>query len=522
MRPTTLPSLRAGFLALLSCLAMWGQATDLTVAELDQRAADCRRIARLTVHEYSILSADFVDAADRAPARCRVLGVLPPEIVFHVVLPVAWNGRILMTGNGGYGGTRPDAPGRLRQADRLASEGFVAVNTNTGHDRRAEPLASFALNNRQKEIDFGFRAVHLTIQTAKELTALYYGREADYTYWDSCSTGGRQGLMEAQRFPEDFDGIIVGAPVVDHTTSEIWGAWNAKALEEAPISLEQIGLVAEAVYDRCDSLDGLEDGLLDDPRICDFDPARDLPRCAGSDSDGCFSDAQVATLQKIYGGVVSRGTTLFPGVPLGAEASPPGRRRQQSGWRGWLINENGPSWQLEFAESFLRYMAFEPDDPDYDWRSFDFDNDPYRMDFIRSVLDPTDPDLTPFRDAGGKMLMYFGWADTGVNPLMGVNYYEEVQRVSGPDVDEYFRLFMVPGMFHCGGGLGASRVDYRKALIDWVEAGKAPDRLVAARVIGGQTGMTRPICPYPEVARYDGAGDPNSAESFTCVSPPPR
>ena len=522
MRPTTPPSLRAAFLALLYCLAAWGQATDLTPTEADLRAADCRRIAQLTVHDYSILSAEFVDATDRTPARCRVLGVLPPEIVFHVVLPVVWNGRILMTGNGGYGGTPPNAPGRLRQADRIASDGFVAVNTNTGHDRRAEPLASFALNNRQKEIDFGFRAVHLTIQTAKELTALYYGREPDYSYWESCSTGGRQGLMEAQRFPDDFDGIIVGAPVVDHTTSEIWGAWNAKALEEAPISLEQVGLVAEAVYDRCDSLDGLEDGLLDDPRVCDFDPARDLPRCVDSGSDGCFSDAEVATLKKLYGGVVSRGTTLFPGLPLGAEASPPGRRRAQSGWRGWVINENGPSWQLEFAESFLRYMAFEPDDPDYDWRSFDFDSDPYKMDFIRSILDPTDPDLTPFRDAGGKMLMYFGWADTGVNPLMGVNYYEEVQRVSGPDADEYFRLFMVPGMFHCAGGLGVSRVDYRKALIDWVEAGQAPDRLVGARLIGGQTEMTRPLCPYPEVARYDGAGDPNSAESFTCVSPPPR
>ena len=196
MRPTTPPSLRAAFLALLYCLAAWGQATDLTPTEADLRAADCRRIAQLTVHDYSILSAEFVDATDRTPARCRVLGVLPPEIVFHVVLPVVWNGRILMTGNGGYGGTPPNAPGRLRQADRIASEGFVAVNTNTGHDRRAEPLASFALNNRQKEIDFGFRAVHLTIQTAKELTALYYGREADYSYWESCSTGGGQGVME--------------------------------------------------------------------------------------------------------------------------------------------------------------------------------------------------------------------------------------------------------------------------------------------------------------------------------------
>lgn len=503
-------------LALPALVTAWGQAAGSGGTAESRPAMECAALVEQTNHRYSIVSATLLEPSDGVPERCRVLGVLPPEILFSVVLPTAWKGRILMTGNGGYAGTSPAARFRVQASDRAAARGFVAVYTNTGHDRDAEPLAVFALNNRQKEVDYSFRAVRLTIQTAKELTDLYYGRPADYSYWQGCSTGGRQGLMAAQRFPRDFDGIVVGAPVLNFTDTQIWGAWNAKALEEAPITLPKIGLVAEAVYERCDGLDGLVDGLLEDPRRCDFDPARDLPRCEGGTGPGCFADAEIHTLEKIYGGVISRGERLFPGLPVGAEAAPPSGRRKASGWRGWLIAPGRPPQQQVFAETFLRYMAFDRDDPEYDWRSFDFDEDPHNMAFIRSVLDATDPDLTRFRDAGGKMLMYFGWADTALNPMMGVNYYEEVLRDSGPGVKDFFRLFMVPGMFHCSGGLGVFQADYLEALMVWVESGKAPDRLEAARVIDGEVEMTRPLCPYPEVARYDGTGDPRSAESFVC------
>lgn len=509
--------------ATLLCSAAWGQSGEEQTTEAAGQAADCQRLGERTNHAYSILSADFLEAENGAAARCLVLGVLPPEIVFEVALPVAWNGRILMHGNGGYAGTPPRGRNPASRSSRAAAEGFAAVYTNTGHDAVAEPLGSFALNNRQKEIDYAFRAVHLTIETAKELVALHYGRPADYSYWLGCSTGGRQGLMSAQRFPQDFDGIVAGAPVLNVTDTQIWGAWNALALHGTGIDLAKIALVAEAVYQRCDALDGLRDGLLEDPRACDFDPAIHLPRCSEAASEGCFSAAQVAALQKLYGGVISRGETLFPGLPAGAEAAPrSGPGRAFGGWAGWLIETNGPSWQQRFAESFLRYMAFEPDDPDYDWRSFDFDADPYRMDFMRSILDATDPDLTRFRDAGGKLLMYFGWADTALNPLMAVNYYEDALRESGPGARDFFRLFMVPGMFHCGGGLGVSpsRADYLSILMNWVENGEAPDRIEAARVIEGKTEMTRPLCPYPQIARYDGQGDPNSAASFACAKPP--
>ena len=491
-------------------------------AEGIRPSMDCRTLSERTTHDYSILSSTHLDADGETAARCRVIGVLPPEIVFGVVLPDAWNGRILMNGNGGYAGQSPDSPARRRRSDSVASRGFVAVSTNTGHDRQAEPLGTFALNNRQKEIDYSFRAVHLTIQTARELVELYYGRPPNYTYWQGCSTGGRQGLMAAQRFPRDFDGIVVGAPVLNFTDTQIWGAWNARALRETPISLRKMGLVATAVYELCDTIDGLRDGLLEDPRRCDFDPARDLPRCRGEATNDCFSQAEVDTLATIYGGVQSRGETLFPGLPLGSEAAPPSGRRRLSGWNGWIISEGGPSRQEVFAETFFRYLAFEPDEPEFNWREFDFDADPHRMEFIRSILDATDPDLTRFRDAGGRMLMYFGWADTALNPMMGVNYYEDVLAVSGPQTRDFYRLFMVPGMFHCGGGLGVSTADYLGALMEWVEQGTAPDRISAARAIGGSIEMTRPLCPFPEVARYDGSGDPNSEDSFACVDPSPR
>ena len=480
-------------------------------------AVPCAELAELTVPAYSVLSADLLGQSGETPERCRVIGVAPPEIVFELVLPNPWNGRILMTGNGGYAGTSPNADSRRQRSDRVAASGFASVYTNTGHDRVAEPLATFALNNRQKEIDYSFRAVRLTIRTAKELVSTYYGQRPNYTYWQGCSTGGRQGLMAAQRFPRDFDGIVVGAPVLNFTDTQIWGAWNAAALREAPISLAKIRVVAQAVYARCDGLDGLEDGILDDPRRCDFAPARDLPRCEGPTGDQCFSDAEVTALDKIYGGVESRGEILFPGLPFGSEASPPSGRRRSSGWDGWIISEGRPSRQEVFAETFLRFMAFEPDEPEFDLRDFDFDADPHRMDFIRSILDATDPDLSRFRDAGGKMIMYFGWADTALNPMMGVDYYEAVRDVTGPATSDFFRLFMVPGMFHCAGGLGVAQTDYLGALMDWVESGEAPDRLVAARVVGGRTEMTRPLCPYPEVAVYDGTGDPEAADSFVCA-----
>ena len=416
----------------------------------------CASLVALTMHDYSIVSATLLDEKDGVPEHCRVSGVIPPEIRFEVNLPSAWNRRFYMYGNGGYAGTSPENRGKTRQRDRGLRHGFATAYTNTGHDSKVEPLATFAHDNLQKEIDYSFRAVHLTVVTAKELLGAYYGDTLSYSYWDGCSTGGRQGLMSAQRFPADFDGVIAGAPVLNFTDIQIWGAWNAKALLEAPLSLEKIGVVAEKVYARCDGLDGLEDGLIDDPRQCAFDPAKHLPRCGDSARDTCFTGGEIQALQKIYGGVISKGEVLFPGLPVGAEAAPPSGENKTSGWNRWIVSEEGPSIQQVFAETFLKYMAFEKDDPNYDWKTFDFDEDPAKTGFIRSILDARNPDLSPFQQHGSKILMYFGWADTALNPLMAVDYYEQVVETMGDRTSDFFRLFMVPGMFHCRGGLGVS------------------------------------------------------------------
>ncbi len=477
----------------------------------------CPSLVALTTHDYSIVSATLVDEKDGVPEHCRVSGVIPPEIRFEVNLPSAWNRRFYMFGNGGYAGTPPENPSKARARDNGLRHGFATAYTNTGHSE-AEPLATFAQDNLQKEIDYSFRAVHLTVVTAKELLGAYYGDALSYSYWDGCSTGGRQGLMSAQRFPDDFDGVIVGAPVLNFTDTQIWGAWNAKALLDAPLSLAKVGVVAQKVYARCDGLDGLEDGLIDDPRRCDFDPAKHLPLCGESAGDDCFTVSEIRALQKIYGGVISNGKVLFPGQLVGAEAGPPSGDKT-SGWSGSIVNEKGPSFQQVFAETFLKYMAFDKDDPNYDWKTFDFDQDPAKTGFIRGILDARNPDLSPFQQQGGKILMYFGWADTALNPLMGVDYYEQVVETMGDRTTDFFRLFMVPGMFHCRGGLGVDRFDALTHLINWVELGRAPGRIVAARVEEGVSKMTRPLCPYPETARYNGSGNPNEAVSFECADP---
>ncbi|MDA2929999.1 tannase/feruloyl esterase family alpha/beta hydrolase [Acidobacteria bacterium AH-259-O06] len=310
----------------------------------------CESLRTLTGYDYSIVSATLVAASDGVPEHCRVAGVIPEEIRFEVNLPTAWNGRFYMHGNGGYAGTPPEDPGRVRHKHNGFRHGFATAYTDTGHDRRFEPLGTFAYNNSSKLVDYAFRAVHLTAVTAKEIIAAYYNGSISYSYWDGCSTGGRQGLMSAQRFPSDFDGIVVGAPVLDFTGTMISYIWNAKALLDAPLSLAKVEMLGKKVYARCDAQDGLKDGLIDDPRQCDFDLTKNLPRCpddAGGDS--CFTSAEIGTLEKIYGGVVSSGEVIFPGQPLGAEAD--------GGWDRWLINETGPqrpTW-LPAESAFWRW-----------------------------------------------------------------------------------------------------------------------------------------------------------------------
>src|SRR5579864_562176 len=271
----------------------------------------CKGLLSLTGYEFSINSAALVAAAGDVPEHCRVAGQILPEIQFELNLPTAWNGRLYMFGNGGFAGEAFDAPWRIVSRNEALKHGFAVADTNTGHEALLEPFASFAAD-RQKLVDYSYRAVHVTAMTAKQIVHSFYTEQASHTYFDGCSTGGRQGLMSAQRFPEDFDGIVVGAPVLNFSGSLLRHVWRAQAMQTAPIAKEKLSLIADHIYAKCDKLDGLADGLIDDPRKCPFHPASDLPMCPG-DVDGakCFTTAQIKTLEKIYDGVKINGKQFF-------------------------------------------------------------------------------------------------------------------------------------------------------------------------------------------------------------------
>jgi feruloyl esterase len=503
---------------------------DLKKAAVDYSKSDltpvmpCENLSRFVSPDIASVQAHMVPAAGEAPVHCRVSGVLRPEIGFEVNLPMQWNGRFYMIGNGGHAGEAPDDPGRAAQRTEALTLGFVIATTNTGHDARKEPGASFVMTNPQKAIDYAYRAVHLTATTAKDITKQFYSKPPAHSYWNSCSNGGRQGLIEAQRYPDDFDGIVANAPWVDQTGFTIGAMWNQRALSEAPVSPAKLALVAERVIAKCDRVDGLADGLIDDPRRCNFDPAKDVPSCpAGTDADTCLTSAQAGALKKVYGGPVSNGKPFFSGFMYGSEAvAPPvfgGGTTPASGWMNVIVAAQAEAKPADFnlAEGTMRYLVFTPPKPDYDYRTFDFDRDTGLLDAWGKLANANNPDLSSFNRRGGKLLMTYGWADSILMPMMGVNYYERAVAANGPRTRDFFRLFMVPGMAHCGGGIGPDRNDAVTAVIDWVESAKTPDSIVASKVTNGKVVRTRPLCPYPQVARYSGNGSIDDASNFHCV-----
>jgi feruloyl esterase len=503
---------------------------DLKAALVDYSKTDiepvksCETISRFKSSEIVRIKAAKVPAADKVPAFCRVSGILDPEIAFEVSLPAQWNGRFYMIGNGGHAGEALDSPMRVSQINEALRVGFAVAQTNTGHDSREEPGASFVMSNPQKAIDYAYRAVHLTAVTAKDITKDYYGKSISFAYWNSCSNGGRQGLIEAQRYPEDFDGIVVNAPWLDQTGFTIGAMWNQKALSEAPVTAEKMNLVAERVMAKCDSIDGLKDGLIDDPRKCDFNPALDVPICSeGKDSQDCLTAAQATAIAKVYSGPMIKGKSIFPGFMPGSEAIMPSLfgGGSGSGWMNVIVSAQPGFKPADFslAEDTMRYLVHKPPKPDYDCSTFDFDRDIQMLDEWGKLADAKDPDLSKFRKRDGKLLMTYGWSDAILQPMVGVKYYEEAVAENGPDTTDFFRLFMIPGMAHCGGGVCPDQHDPMTAIINWVEKGKAPEMIPAKQVVNGEVIRTRPLCPYPKVARYSGQGSIEDAANFQCMEP---
>jgi feruloyl esterase len=511
---TALPAAAQPFTSAKSSVAGYSNATSMP-------QKTCESLSTFKGEGITTIQARVVPATADTPQHCRVTGIITPEVAFEVNLPERWNRRFYMTGNGGLAGDPVDQPNNPDRTGAL-NNGFVMARTNTGHDARKEPSGSFILSNPQKAIDYAYRAVHVTADTAKKIATDYYSQPITFSYWNSCSNGGRQGLLEAQRYPDDFDGIVANAPWVDQTGFTMGAMWNQKALTDAPISPEKLAIVAKAAMNKCDAIDGLQDGLIDDPRKCSFDPARDVPACsAGADSVECLTSAQAAAITKIYGGPTSNGKPLFPGFMVGSEALNIGPNGAiASGWQGAIVPAQPGAKPADFnlAEGVMRYLILDPPQPEYDALKFNYDTDPALVARWSKLADAKEADLSKFRSSGGKLIMTYGWADQILQPLMGVKYYEEVA-AKNRNVQEFVRLFMMPGVAHCGGGVGPDRHDAVTAVIDWVEKGKAPDQLLVSKVTDNKVVRTRPLCPYPQVARYKGQGSVDDAANFSCVAP---
>ena len=442
------------------------------------------------------------------PAFCRVAATLKPtsdsDIKIEVWLPASgWNGKFQAVGNGGWAGVIS------YPAMALALEhGYATTSTDTGH---VGATGSFALGHPEKLTDFGYRAVHEMTVKAKAIIAAFYGDAPKISYWNGCSTGGRQGLKEAQRFPNDYDAIIAGASANPRTHLSTWQIWLAQGiLKDAPnyIPASKYPVIHKAVLEACDATDGLKDGLLNDPTLCHFDPK--VVECKEGDQPTCLTAPQVEAVRRMYTAPKNPRTNqeIFPPVEPGSEL-------------GWSMLLAGPE-PFPAATDRFRYVVFK--DPSWDWRTLNFDSDVALADKIDDdTINAIDPNLRPFLARGGKLLMYHGWADPGVAPRASVNYYKAAfDTASGAGLrpaESSIRLFMVPGMGHCGGGEGPNTFDMMSALEQWKEQGKTPVRIVASHRTAGKVDRTRPLCPYPQVAKYKGSGSLDDEANFTCDSP---
>jgi feruloyl esterase len=421
------------------------------------------------------------------------------DIKSEVWLPESgWNGKFQAVGNGAWAGSIQY--GALAEALR---RGYAAASTDAGHSGAD---ASFALGHPEKLIDFGYRAVHETAVQGKATIAAFYGRAPRLSYFNGCSGGGRMAFQEAQRFPADFDAILAGAPGYDRVNQSMQMLMNAKATLDDPASMippSKYSAIHRAALDACDARDGLKDGLISEPLRCRFDPA--VLACTGTDTPDCLTPAQLGAAKKIYAGVKhpKTGVEVFPGLEAGSELS-------------WGGPAGGPV-PLAVAGDLFKYVVFQ--NPNWDFRTFDLARDYAAVHAVDNLaLSPTSADLTPFAARGGKLLVYHGWADMNVAPRSSVAYYDRLVTTMGQGgVDGAVRFFFAPGMAHCGGGDGPNVFDALTPLEQWREQGIAPKAIVASHATNGTVDRTRPLCPYPQVARYTGTGSIDQAANFVCA-----
>lgn len=491
-------------------------------------ASSCEAIASVAFPDAKITAADPVApgaflppgaaggaqqnaAYKQLPAFCRVAATLRPssdsDIKIELWLPASnWNGKLQAVGNGGWAGSLNY--GAMAEA---LKRGYATSSTDSGHQGAGGPW----MQNREKLIDFGYRAIHEMTAKSKTVAAAYFGTAPRLSYFNGCSGGGRQGLMEAQRFPDDFDGIVAGAPALNTTGRAAFAMSIAQTMhkdEASYVPPSKYPLIHNAVLDACDAADGVKDGVLENPKACKFDPK--VLECKSGDAATCLTAPQVESVRISYKALMNprSGQEIFPGLEPGSEL-------------GWATF--GAPQPFGLGAQMYQFMVFN--DPNWDYKTLDFDRGMALTDKIENgTINTMDPNLSRFFGSAGKLIHYHGWSDPQIPPMSSVKYYNSVLERMGEEpgeksggankVADSYRLFMIPGMAHCGGGDGTSTFDMVTALEDWVEKGKAPDQIAASRVRSGATDRTRPLCPFPQVAKYTGMGSTDDAKSFVCAA----
>jgi tannase/feruloyl esterase len=490
-------------------------------------AATCESLRQLSLPNVTITTTTSVAAGPfqapgtpapppvMLPAHCRIAAVLTPSSDSHIEIEIwmpteNWNGKFEAVGNGGWAGNITYGSGTPQAIPRnmafALSEGYAAASTDTGHVNDGTQ-ALFAAGHPEKMIDFAYRAVHEMTVVSKAVISAFYGNGPKLSYWNGCSTGGRQALMEAQRFPDDFDGIVAGAPANFMThlpAGHLVAAQATHQGEPGNMSVDKLRLLHDAVMRACDGRDGVRDGVLENPTRCSID-LKQLA-CRSADSTRCLTDAQIAAAQTMYAGAVNPHTKelVFPGMALGSEL-------------GWDPMNGLVS--LPISNSYFKDVVFQ--DSTWDYHRFRVDSDIAKADAVHgTVLNAVDPNLRAFFARGGKLIQYHGWNDQQISPFNSINYFKSVEATLGHDVvSDSYRLFMVPGMMHCGGGEGPNQFNAMSTLERWREQNIAPTEIVAAHVTNGVVDNTRPLCPYPQIAVYSGHGSAKDAANFSCKTP---
>ena len=475
---------------------------------LNSSCMACETLKNLDLPDVKILEAQTVEDGT---AHCKILGRISKEIHFELLLPESWNERFLMSGGGGFSGSIQNG-GKSRLKD-----GYACAGTDTGH-KGLGIKADWALNNMERQLNFGRLAIHRTAVVSKAIISAYYCDAPAYSYFVGCSRGGGQALIEAQLFAEDFDGIVAAAPIIDWPGTGAEFIRNMQVLYPDTTKLDRtildksdLQLLQHAVLEQCDIMDGVKDNILNDPRDCNLNYSK-LPKCpSGPAASDCLSALEVQAIQTIYGGTIADGIEVYPGFPIGCE-------NEKGAWDVWITGPDAslmslgfPSLHFAFGTEMFKYLVFN--DADWDYTKYDFTHFNEETEYAASYLNATSTDYSEFKKRNGKMIIYHGWNDPALSAFTAIDHYEESKAIDS-ELNDYIRLFLLPGVLHCGGGPGPSEADWLALVSNWVEEGVAPDRVVVSKKKDGETIMSRPVFPYPQKAKYDGKGDSNLESSF--------